>query len=228
MKAKFYFTILVALVVLIVAPISCNDIESTEKLTPLQPANLDVDAATWTNVLLTTPDQIAVPAPKDVTDPTYVAELAAIKDAQSKLTNAQRNAIEYWSGGGVLRWNQIFRELVAQYNLPPAPKADGSYPAPDAENPFGDPAFPFSNPPYAARAYSYVSATVYDALKSAWHYKYLYNRAAPYTVDSSVEALVPKTDLPAYPSEEAVMSGAAAEMLKLLFPAALEKITLKA
>jgi hypothetical protein len=229
MKAKFYFTILVALVVLMVTPISCNEIESTEKLTPLQPANLDADAATWTNVLLTTPDQIAVAAPKPVTDPTYVAELATIKDAQSKLTNAQRSAIEFWSGGGVLRWNQIFRELVAQYNLPPAPRADGTYPAPDAENPFGDPAFPFSNPPYANRAYSYVSATVYDALKSAWHYKYLYNRPAPYNVDNSgVEALVPKTDLPAYPSEDAVMSGAAAEMLKLLFPAALEEITLKA
>jgi hypothetical protein len=226
MKAKFYFTILAALVVLM--PISCNDIDSTEKLTALQPADLDADAATWTNILLTTPDQIAVAAPKDVTDPTYVAELAAIKDAQNKLTNAQRNAIDYWSGGGVLRWNQIFRDLVAQYNLPPAPKEDGTYPAPDAENPFGDPGFPFSNPPYAARAYSYVSATMYDALKSAWHYKYLYKRPAPYNVDSGIEALVPETDLPAYPSEEAVMSGAAAEMLKLLFPAALEEITLKA
>src|SRR6187549_3185474 len=214
MKAKFYFTILAALVVLIVTPISCNEIESTEKLTPLQPADLDVDAATWTNILLTTPDQIAVPAPKDVTDPTYVAELAAIKDAQSKLTNAQRNAIEYWSGGGVLRWNQIFRELVAQYNLPPAPKADGSYPAPDAENPFGDPAFPFSNPPYAARAYSYVSVAQYDALKAAWYFKYLYNRPSPSDVDGGVRALLPTNGLPAYPSEAAVLSGVTAELLK--------------
>ncbi len=229
MKAKFYFTMLASFVMLIVIPISCNkDVESTETLTPLQPSDLDADAGTWTNVLLTTPNQIAVAAPVVVTDPAYLAELASIKDIQSKLTNGQRDAIEYWSGGGVLRWNQIFRELIAQYNLPPAPRADGSYPAPDAENPFGDPAFPFSNPPYAARAYSYVSATVYDALKSAWHYKDLYKRPAPYKVDSGIKALVPESDLPAYPSEEAVMSGAAAEMLKLLFPAALEKITLKA
>ncbi|HOX83521.1 MAG TPA: phosphatase PAP2 family protein [Chryseolinea sp.] len=229
MKAKFYFTILACLAALIVIPTSCDkEVESSERLTPLQPANLDEDAATWTNILLATPDQIAVPAPKDETDPTYLAELASIKDIQSKLTNGQRDAIEYWSGGGVLRWNQFFRELVAQYNLPPAPKADGTYPAPDAENPFADPGFPFSNPPYASRAYSYVSASVYDALKSAWHYKYLYDRDAPYKVDSGIKALMPETDLPAYPSEEAVMSGAAAEMLKLLFPAALEKITLKA
>ncbi|HPM32665.1 MAG TPA: hypothetical protein PLJ60_20190, partial [Chryseolinea sp.] len=111
MKAKFYFTILACLAALIVIPTSCDkEVESSERLTPLQPANLDEDAATWTNILLATPDQIAVPAPKDETDPTYLAELASIKDIQSKLTNGQRDAIEYWSGGGVLRWNQFFRE----------------------------------------------------------------------------------------------------------------------
>ena len=39
---------------------------------------------------------------------------------------------------------------------------------------------------------------------------------------------MPDRDLPAYPSEDAVMSGVNAEMLKLLFPAAVEEITLKA
>ena len=55
-------------------------------------------------------------------------------------------------------------------------------------------------------------------LVAAWHYKKLYNRAAPYKVDSSVNALIPKSDLPSYPSEDAVVAGAAAEMMKLLFP----------
>jgi hypothetical protein len=40
--------------------------------------------------------------------------------------------------------------------------------------------------------------------------------------------MVPKTDLPAYPSEDAVMSGVTAEVLKALFPAAVEEITTKA
>jgi thiamine pyrophosphate-dependent acetolactate synthase large subunit-like protein len=88
---------------------------------------------------LAAPDVVPVAAPTDPSSDAYKAELAAIKDAQSKLTNGQRDIIEFWSGGGVLRWNQIFRELVARYNLPPAPRADGSYPVPDAENPFGDP-----------------------------------------------------------------------------------------
>ena len=95
----------------------------------------------------------------------YQAELAAIKTAQAALTDAQRQYIEYWSGGGVLRWNQILRELVARVNLPPAPRDDGTYPAPDAENPFADPQFPFANPPYAARAYSYVSVAQFEALE---------------------------------------------------------------
>lgn len=229
MKSKFYVFLISTVLLSVLVITSCDkSIELSEQLTPLTPANIDADAATWTMVFMTSPDQVAVPAPIDVNSDAYKAELATIKDAQSKLTGTQRESIEYWSGGGVLRWNQIFRDLMSRYNLPPAPRADGSYPAPDAENPFGDPAFPFANPPYAARAYSYASAAIYDALKAAWHFKYLYSRAAPYTVDPGVSALVPKTDLPAYPSEDAVMSGTAAEILKFLFPAALEEITKKA
>jgi hypothetical protein len=229
MKSKFFIFILATLVITGITVTSCDKtIEYSEQLTPLQPVNLDNDAATWSMVFMTAPDQIAVPAPAAVESDAYKAELAAIKDAQSKLTKEQRDIVEYWAGGGVLRWNQIFRELVAKYNLPPAPRADGTYPAPDAENPFADPAFPFANPPYSARAYSYVSNAMYDALKATWHFKHTYDRPAPYNVDNGVQALVPKTDLPAYPSEEGVMSGTAAEMLKFLFPASIEEITRKA
>jgi hypothetical protein len=179
-------------------------------------------------ILLTSPSQIAVPAPAAVTSAAYLAEVDAIKASQANLTSDQRKAIAYWSGGGVMRWNQIVRELVARYNLPPAPKDEGGYPVPDAENPFGDPAFPFANPVYAARAYSYVSAAQYDALKSAWYWKFQYNRLSPAKNDNSLTALMPVTDLPSYPSEDAVISGVTVEMLKSLFPAALEEITLKA
>lgn len=226
--------------------ISCNkDIELSEQLAPLKPTKLDANAETWTSIdpatmTLAKIKTVAESAPKifdpsndmaavqNINSDAYKAELTAIKDAQSKLSKGQKAIIEYWSGGGVLRWNQILRELVTRYNLPPAPRADGTYPAPDAENPFGDPAFPFSNPPYAARAYSYVSVAQYEALKTAWHYMYLYNRPSPYKNDPSIKALMPETDLPSYPSADAVLSGVSAEMLKLLFPAALEEITLKA
>jgi hypothetical protein len=39
---------------------------------------------------------------------------------------------------------------------------------------------------------------------------------------------MPVSDLPAYPSEDAVLSGVTVEMLKVLFPAAVQEITLKA
>lgn len=199
-----------------------------EVLPPLDPLSQDAAAGTWSMIVLAGPGQIPVAPPGAVTSPAYLAELADIKAAQRSLTPTQRNAIGYWSGGGVLRWNQILRELVARYNLSPAPRDQGGYPAPDAENPFGDPAFPFANPVYAARAYSYVSAAQYDALKAAWYWKYQYNRLSPARIDNGINPLIPISDLPSYPSEEAVISAVTVEMLKVLFPAAVEEITLKA
>lgn len=208
------------------ALLSCDrTVAPTEGLGTLAPASADAAAGSWRMLVLTAPDQIPVPAPAADTSAAYRAELAAVKAAQATMTDAQRAKVAYWSGGGVLRWNQILRELVARYNLPPAPRDDGSYVFPDAENPFADPAFPFANPPYAARSYSYVSVAQYEALKAAWHYKYLYHRARPSDADPSIAAAAPSNGLPGYPSEDAVISGVTAEMLKLLFPAAVEEIT---
>jgi len=201
-----------------------KDIPQLEELTPLSPASGDANAGNWRMIVLSGPSQFAVAHPAPTTSDGYRAELAAIKAAQASLTDAQRDSIQYWSAGGVLRWNQILRELVARYNLPPAPRDNGSYVFPDVNNPFADPAFPFSNPPYAARAYSYVAVAQFEALKVAWSYKYQYNRPAPSRVDSGIQALIPTGDLPAYPSEDAVLSGVSTELLRLLFPAAVEEI----
>ncbi|HEY3403982.1 MAG TPA: phosphatase PAP2 family protein [Ohtaekwangia sp.] len=246
---KYYTMILVSACLLTFVVASCNkDIEMLEELKPLQPTDIDEDAENWasvnndaTDVTLAKIITAAETAPKifdpasdlasvqNVESDAYKAELTAIVDLQKNLTGAQKKAIEYWSAGGVMRWNQILRGLVAKYNLPPAPKGDGSYPVPDAENPFGDPNFPFANPPYASRSYAYVSVAQYEALKAAWHYMYVYERPSPFKVQNSgVKSLMPETDLPAYPSYDAVLSGVTAEVLKLMFPAALEEITLKA
>ena len=222
------FASIVAAVVSL-TPIACNkDITETEALPPLIPASADAAAGDWKMSVLSSPTQIAVPAPTASTSDAYKAEIAAIKASQSVLSDAQRANSAYGSGGGVLRWNQILRELVARYNLPPAPRADGTYPVPDANNPFADPNFPFANPPYAARAYSYVSVAQYEALKAAWYWKYQYKRPSPSRVDPTVMSLRPTSDLPSYPSEDAVLSSVSADMLKLLFPAAVELITRKA
>ena len=205
-----------------------NTITSSEVLPPLQTASLDSNAGSWQMIVLSGPTQFTVAAPTAETSAAYSAELAAIKTAQANLTATQRRTIDYWAGGGVLRWNQILRGLVARFNLPPAPRADGTYPVPDPENPFADPQFPFANPPYAARAYSYVSVAQYEALKTAWYWKYQYHRRSPARVDNGIAALMPVSDLPAYPSEDAVLSGVTVEMLKALFPAAVAEITQRA
>ncbi len=240
MKSKFYILLASSFILIIITIVSCNkDLDFTETLKPLTPADLDADAENWapadvttmtltsiTNIVENSTPKVFNP-PADITSDAYVAELAAIKGLQSNLTNGQRKAISYWSGGGVIRWNQFLRELVARYNLPPEP-VNGAYPVPDAENPFSFPQFPFCNPPYAARAYSYVSVAQYEALKTAWHYMHLYNRPSPHKNDVGIKSLAPETELPSYPSYDAVLSGVSAEMLKLLFPSAVEEITMKA
>jgi hypothetical protein len=194
----------------------------------LQPASLDINAGTWKPVLLTGPTEFPVAAPIATTTPDYIAQVNEIKSFQANITSAEKNNVKYWSAGAVLRWNEIMRELVAKHNVPPANNPDGTYPVPSANNPFAYPTFPFATPPYAARAYAYVAAAQYDALVAAWYYKTLYNRAAPYNADATVNVLIPKSALPSYPSEDAVVIGVTTELLKLLFPGDQEFIQLKA
>lgn len=191
---------------------------ATANAPALAPTKIDLNAGTWKPILLNAPDEFAVAAPVPTTSPDYIAQVNEIKAYQANITDADIQLVKYWSAGAVLRWNEILRELVAKHNVPPYQNADGTYPFPSANNPLAYPQFPFSNPPYAARAYAYVAASQYDALVAAWHYKKMYNRAAPYKVDVTLNTLLPQTDLPSYPSEDGVIEGAAVEMFKLLFP----------
>ena len=217
-------------VIIIVLISSCNKSldETNLSFQQLAPQKIDLNAGAWKPILLSAPDEFTLAPPVATTSPQYIAETNEIKGWQQNLSSKQKEVIKYWSAGAVLRWNEILRELVAKRNLPPYQNEDGTYPAPSAANPFAYPIFPFSNPPYAARAYAYVAAAQYDALVAAHHYKKMYNRQAPYTVNTSIEVLVPKSDLPSYPSEDGVVIGATVELLKLLFPADLAFIQQKA
>ncbi|HVS94677.1 MAG TPA: phosphatase PAP2 family protein [Mucilaginibacter sp.] len=194
-------------------------IDRTQQYPTLSPKALDLNADTWKPVLISDPGAFNVNAPDATNSPAYIADLNEIKGLQRSITDDQRALVKYWSAGAVLRWNEIMRNLVAKHNLAPYQNVDGSYPAPSSGNPFAYPTFPFANPPYAARAYAYVSAAEYDALIAAYHFKKMYNRSAPYVNDPTIQALIPKSALPSYPSEDAVVEGAAVEMMKLLFPA---------
>lgn len=214
------FTVKIAGLLGLFALVSCNK-EITQrnlKFGALNPDKIDTSAGKWKPVLLTSATEFACDAPIAVTSPDYKLQLLEIKSRQANMTDGDEETLKYWSAGTVLRWNEILRELVAKYNLPPYQNPDGSYPVPSSANPLAYPYFPFANPPYAARAYAYVSAAQYDALVAAYHYKGFYRRSRPAAVDNSIKELVPVVKDYAYPSEEAVVAGAAFAMMSLLFP----------
>ncbi len=229
MKQVIKYSLLSVLAVGYIASPSCkkNTNGRTDYAPILAPAKTDIDAGNWKPVLLAGATEFSVAAPAAVNSTGYVAELNEIKALQLNITAEQQAKINYWGAGGVLRWNEIMRELVAKYNLPPYQNADGTYPIPSAANPFAYPLFPFANPPYAARAYAYVSAAQYDALVAAWYYKKQYGRPAPYKTDATIKPMLTQTDLPSYPSEAAVLAGVTAEMMKLLFPGEIANIQQK-
>lgn len=215
-------------IALLIVGCSKDIIGSTDEAPALNPTKTDLNAGIWKTILLTGPSEFTVAAPIATNTPDYIAQINEIKAWQENISSEEKALVEYWGAGAVLRWNEIMRELVAKYNLPPYQKADGTYPIPSATNPLAYPLFPFANPPYASRAYAYVSAAQYDALVAAYHYKKLYNRAAPYHVDAGLKTLLPQADLPSYPSEDAVVVGATVELLKLLFPGEQDFIQQKA
>jgi PAP2 superfamily len=227
MKKIFIYLIAITIITQI---ISCKKeiIENNETYQLLNPTRPDANAGTWRPVLLTTANEFACASPIATTSPDYVLQLNEIKSFQNDITSEKRKLVNYWGAGAVLRWNEIMRELVAKHNIPPYQNEDGTYPIPQAGNPLAYPTFPFSNPPYAARAYAYLSAAQYDACIAAYYYKNQYNRAAPFNVDASIQTLLPKSTLPSYPSEDAVVMGVSVELLKLLFPGDQDYINQKA
>lgn len=230
-KIISFFSIIIPVIFLVIIACNKNIQGRTDNIAVLNPSNIDLNAGAWKLVLLTRPDSFGVAAPAATNNPSYIGELNEVKGLQQNLTNDQVSNIKYWNAGAVLRWNEIMRDLVAKYNLAPYQNEDGTYPIPNSANPFNYPQFPFSNPPYAARAFAYISAAQYDALVSCWYYKKLYNRAAPYKTDSVINVnskLITKTDLPSYPSEDAVLAGVTAELMKLFFPTEVAYIEQKA
>jgi hypothetical protein len=194
----------------------------------INPTRVDANAGTWKPILLTTANEFACAVPIATTSPDYIVQLNEIKSFQNQITSEEKQLVNYWGAGAVLRWNEIMRELVAKHNVPPYQNPDGTYPIPNAANPLAYPTFPFSNPPYAARAYAYLSAAQYDACVAGYFYKQQYNRTAPFNVDANIQTLLPKSTLPSYPSEDAVVLGVSVELLKLLFPGDQDFINQKA
>lgn len=189
----------------------CKEPTIDEGIQPFNvPTSVDADGGNWRTVVLKSATDISVPQPLPITSDAYKAELTAIKNGILASTPEQNTAVNYWAVGGVVRWNQIARQLVAKYNVPPGyDYATGQVSPADAAN-------PYAGAPYAARIYALLSVAQYDALVVAWRAKYQYNR--PSLEQQGVIARVPILDVPSYPSEDAAIAEASCQMLAYLFP----------
>ncbi|MBC8151758.1 MAG: phosphatase PAP2 family protein [Bacteroidetes bacterium] len=215
------FSQLITSIILLALPAllnSCSKTIDEPQVQAYTPNSTDDKAGTWKTYQLTAPTDVTLTTPALISSAAYQAELTTLKQKSANLTGSQRDAVAYWGAGAVYRWNEIARELAARYNVPPASNADGKYPVPDAANPLADPRFPFANPPYTARALAYLSVAQYDALVSAWHYKFTFNRPAPSKTDATIKSALPVSNLPSYPSEDAVVAAASFAVLRAMFP----------
>lgn len=225
-KSNFFIILKVLPLALLFA--SCNKEVASPELEALVPVGSDPSGGQWKPFLITNVAALNIPAPAALTSSAYQAELEAVKTAQAGADTRQKEALAYWSAGAVYRWQEIARELAARYNLPPKNNPDGTYPSPDPNRPCDYPKFPFANPPYASRAFAYLSVAQYDALVAAWNFKFTFKRPSAATNDPHIQFLKPDSGLPAYPSEDAVVAGASLQILKAMFPCESEQLEAKA
>lgn len=196
---------------LLTALAACKEPTIDEGILPFtQITETDPTGGSWRTVVLKSASEIVVPQPADVNSAAYQAELSAVKNGLLSATPEQNEAVNRWTAGSVLRWNQIARQLVAKYNVAPVyDEATGQFAPFDATN-------PFANPPYAARLYALLSVAQYDATVVTWRAKFQYNR--PSLERQGVLGRVPVLDVPSYPSEDAAVAEASCQLLAFFFP----------
>jgi membrane-associated phospholipid phosphatase len=71
----------------------------------------------------------------------------------------------------------------------------------------------------AQRVMALVHVAMNDATVAAWHWKQRYQRPSPARLDRALQPSVAGANARSYPSEHAVLAGAAAAVLKALYPA---------
>ena len=160
-------------------------------------AQVEPNGGNWKTWVLTNGAQYRVPPPPDAA--ATAGELAWLKGIQSGLGTVERSQVAYWDAGAAsYRWEQnLLQRLLPQISTPPAA---------------------ISNP-LAIRQLTLLNVAIYDAMVAAWDSKYFYKRPLPSQIDSTVQVLVNPPNVPSYPNEFAVAAGAAAAVLKYLYPA---------
>jgi membrane-associated phospholipid phosphatase len=145
-------------------------------------------AGTWKTWVLSSGSDFRIAPPPEWTQ--TVEEMKTLRAAVAKRDQATVDRIRYWDTGAPgQRWNEIG---LAQAALARAPRG--------------------------LRAMALLNVAIYDATIAAWDSKYTYNRPRPSELDSELPTLIAPPRSPSYPSEHAVVAGAAAMVLGYLFP----------
>ncbi len=157
-----------------------------------RPATTGVEPAAgqWRTWVLASPDELRPAPPPD--QAATQAELQQLQDLAAQRDAQALQQIAYWDAGSPsYRWVQITLAEIEKNSI---------------------------NPPRDIRMLALVNVAVYDALVAAWDAKYTYNRARPTDLDFALSAAVATPHSPAYPSEQAVVAGAASAVLAYAYP----------
>ncbi|MBC7896367.1 MAG: vanadium-dependent haloperoxidase [Cytophagaceae bacterium] len=151
---------------------------------------------------LTTGNQFRPPPPPAFGSPAFVADLAEVRRISDTRTPVQDSIAKFWSlqGGTVTPlgyWNEVAAGLIAKYSL---------------------------NERRAARTLAVMNMAGYDAIVASHEAKYVYWLIRPTQADPNITLPIALPSFPAYPSNHAAISAAAATVLGDVFPAERSKL----
>jgi membrane-associated phospholipid phosphatase len=161
---------------------------------------IEQHAGKWKTWVLSSGSQIKLPPP-----PQRAAserEIGILKQISHERDEAALDLINFWDAGSPSsRWNELAINRIITNNV---------------------------GNPRAPRILSYLHVAIYDAMVSAWHWKYRYDRPRPSAFNHSLTTVLANPKSPSYPSEQAVAAGAASAVLAYFFPADAEFFMTKA
>jgi membrane-associated phospholipid phosphatase len=153
-------------------------------------AQIEPNAGQWKTWVLTSGDQLRLPAPPKHED--SKEEIEALEQLVAQRDPAALELIKFWDAGAPsYQWNQMTINEIKKFNV-------GTV--------------------RGERALALVNVAIYDAMVAAWDSKYTYNRPRPSRIDRDLTTAIPNPNSPSYPSEHAVAAGAASAVLAYLFP----------
>jgi hypothetical protein len=155
-------------------------------------------AGTWRTWVRTSGSEFHPTAPPDQL--ATQAELQQLHTLESRRDAASLDQNAYWNTGDpAYRWEQLAVSKIGQMT------------------PAGATVSPLGRAPDGQRAMALFSVAIYDATLAAWYAKYAYSRPHPSDIDATQQPALAYPSSPSYPSEHAVVAGAASSILAYLF-----------